>query len=127
MVTAIRSSLATLLADYHGLRVIAEPGRYFACSTHALAVNIIGKKCKTIDSSKVCLQLHNNYRCVIHVYFHTQVVSYYINDGVYGTFKHHCKRLFTPKVLKVIEILYTKLTTSSYLSTQTFNKIAGYQ
>ena len=38
-----------------------------------------------------------------------QVVSYYINDGVYGAFKHQFARLFTPKVLKVIETLYTKL------------------
>ena len=58
MVTAIRSSLASLFADYHGLRVIAEPGCYFAGSTHVLAVNIIGKRCKTNGSSKVCIQLY---------------------------------------------------------------------
>ena len=38
-----------------------------------------------------------------------QVVSYYINDGVYGSFKHQADRPFTPKVLKVTETLYTKL------------------
>ena len=53
MASAIKSSVTSLFADYHDLRVIAEPGRYFACSTHALAVNIIAKRCVTNDSSKV--------------------------------------------------------------------------
>ena len=58
MVTAIRSSVASLFADCHGLRVIAEPGRFFACSTHVLAVNIISKRCKTNGSSKVRIHLY---------------------------------------------------------------------
>ena len=53
MASAIKSSVASLFADYHDLRVIAEPGRYFAASTHALAVNVIAKRCVTNGSSKV--------------------------------------------------------------------------
>ena len=34
--------------------MIAEPGRYFACSTHVLAVSVISKRCMTTDSDKVC-------------------------------------------------------------------------
>ena len=63
MATAIRSSVANLFAEYHGLRVIAEPGRYFACSTHALAVNVISKRCKINGSNKVCVKL-----CILHSY-----------------------------------------------------------
>ena len=58
MAAKIRSSVSGLFADYHSLRVIAEPGRYFACSTHVLAVNVISKRCKANGSSKVCVQLH---------------------------------------------------------------------
>ena len=49
----INSSLANLFGQYQDLRVIAEPGRYFACSTHTLAVNIISKKSKNTGSEKV--------------------------------------------------------------------------
>lgn len=62
----VNSSLANLFGQYHDLKVIAEPGRYFACSTHTLAVNIISKRCKNIDSEKSFM--------------------YYVNDGVYGSF-----------------------------------------
>ena len=41
------------------------------------------------------------------IHIHTQVVSYYINDGTYGSFVHQYMRLFTPKVLKVIATLHT--------------------
>ena len=55
MATKIRSSVDSLFGDYHSLRVIAEPGRYFACSTHLLAVNVISKRCRAEGSSKVCV------------------------------------------------------------------------
>lgn len=48
------------------IQIIAEPGRYFACSSHTLVANIIGKKeCITNDTKKL---------------------KYYLNDGVYGSF-----------------------------------------
>ena len=49
----INSSLADLFSQYHDLKVIAEPGRYFACSTHTLAVNIISKRSKSTGPEKV--------------------------------------------------------------------------
>ena len=58
MAAKIRSSVSSLFGDYHSLRVIAEPGRYFACSTHVLAVNVISKRCKGNGSSKVCLVMY---------------------------------------------------------------------
>ena len=49
----VNSSLVNLFGQYHDLKVIAEPGRYFACSTHTLAVNIISKKSKNTGPEKV--------------------------------------------------------------------------
>ena len=38
--------------------MIAEPGRYFACSTHVLAMSVISKRCTTTDCDKVCIYMH---------------------------------------------------------------------
>jgi len=54
----INSSLEEFFPNRQNLRVIAEPGRYFASAAYTLATNIIGKR---------------DY-------------MYYINDGVYGSF-----------------------------------------
>jgi len=51
------------------IEFIAEPGRFFAESTHTLVVNIIGKK----------IILTNDVNAPIEY-------MYYINDGVYGSF-----------------------------------------
>jgi ornithine decarboxylase len=48
------------------INVMAEPGRYFACSSHTLVANIIGKKEAIVDGVKK--------------------LKYYLNDGVYGSF-----------------------------------------
>lgn len=67
----IAASLRPALAQYFprssGVRVIAEPGRFFAATSHTLAVNIIGKKCVTRPDGAP----------------HTM---YYVNDGLYGSF-----------------------------------------
>jgi diaminopimelate decarboxylase len=51
------------------IEFIAEPGRYFAESTHTLVVNIIGKKIMKSTAPGSPLEY-----------------VYYINDGVYGSF-----------------------------------------
>jgi len=48
------------------IRFIAEPGRYFAESTHTLVLNVIGKK-KMMDEKG-------------------EIIVYYLNDGIYGSF-----------------------------------------
>ena len=58
MATKIRSSVSSLFVVYHSLRVIAEAGRYFDCSTPVLAVNVISKRCKGNSSSEVCLVMY---------------------------------------------------------------------
>jgi ornithine decarboxylase len=45
---------------------IAEPGRYFSEKTHILVLNVIGKK-KIIENEE-------------------QIIIYYLNDGIYGSF-----------------------------------------
>lgn len=44
-------------------------GRYFACSTHATAVNVIGKKILQPSEARL-----------------SRSFMYYVNDGVYGSF-----------------------------------------
>lgn len=49
------------------LKVIAEPGRYLVCTSHTLVASVIGKKYKKSSTGeKSC--------------------SYYLNEGVYGSF-----------------------------------------
>jgi ornithine decarboxylase len=67
----IADKLSTAL-DVHfpegcGVDIIAEPGRYYVAKSHTLAVNIFGKKLKTIKNNE------KNH-------------MYYVNDGVYGSF-----------------------------------------
>jgi len=50
------------------IRFIAEPGRYFAESTHTLVLNVIGKKRVNHDETG------------------EETIVYYLNDGVYGSF-----------------------------------------
>jgi ornithine decarboxylase len=60
---AIAEVIKESLVGLEGVRVIAEPGRFFVSSSHTLVVNVIGKK------------VRNNCEFV-----------YYLNDGVYGSF-----------------------------------------
>lgn len=53
-------------SEIEDLRVIAEPGRYFASLSHTLVFNVIGKK-KVVENGETKF-------------------SYYMNDGVYGCF-----------------------------------------
>lgn len=58
---AVRSAIESYFPDRPGLRVIAEPGRFFAESAFTLATAIIGKRVRG------------------------EVREYWINDGVYGS------------------------------------------
>lgn len=68
--------------DYPDLKIIAEPGRYFAHSSHTLVLNITGKKMKKDkDTGNISY-------------------TYYLNDGVYGSFNciiyDHSKPIIQP-------------------------------
>mmetsp|Transcript_28910 Transcript_28910/g.26251 ORF Transcript_28910/g.26251 Transcript_28910/m.26251 type:complete len:272 (+) Transcript_28910:573-1388(+) len=63
---AVNQGLDEYFKDTPDLRIIAEPGRYFASSSHTLVFSVIGKK-KLIVNDEPQFQ-------------------YYMNDGVYGSF-----------------------------------------
>lgn len=59
-----------------GVRVIAEPGRYYVASAFTLAVNIIAKKMVWKEQNGSDDEDESN----------EQTFMYYVNDGVYGSF-----------------------------------------
>lgn len=84
------------------LRIIAEPGRYYACSAFTLCVNVIAKRVMhqteqqqlvhkqcidQMENATIGLRASNN-----HVEFEkssidtSKSIMYYINDGVYASF-----------------------------------------
>lgn len=54
------------------IRFIAEPGRYFVEKSHTLVLNVIGKKREKIVNAETNEQ--------------EDIIIYYLNDGVYGSF-----------------------------------------
>jgi len=66
MAKAINEAIDTYFTDVPNLRIIAEPGRFFASKSHTLVFNVIGKKKYVIDGETR--------------------FQYYMNDGVYGCF-----------------------------------------
>ena len=79
----INESLDKHFSMYPDLQIIAEPGRYYATTSHTLAVNVYAKKSiKTSDGKMTHM--------------------YYVNDGVYGSFNSiiYDYQVPVPKVLK---------------------------
>ncbi|XP_061102375.1 ornithine decarboxylase 1-like [Conger conger] len=62
---------------HSGVRVIAEPGRYYVSSAYTLAVNIITKKEK-IEEQMACDDEGDG--------ANKRTLMYYVNDGIYGSF-----------------------------------------
>ncbi|XP_061099861.1 ornithine decarboxylase-like [Conger conger] len=60
-----------------GVRVIAEPGRYYVCSAYTLAVNIIAKK--VVMKEQTASDDEDDGA-------NDRTLMYYVNDGVYGSF-----------------------------------------
>lgn len=60
-----------------GVRIIAEPGRYFVAEAFEMATNIIARRGKPAEVSEVDGMLTQEEEAI---------VMYYINDGVYGSF-----------------------------------------
>jgi ornithine decarboxylase len=76
----INIAIKTYFTKYASeLKVIAEPGRFMVSSSHTLLLNVIGKKKKYLPSGEECY-------------------SYYINDGVYGSFNCIYFDHFEPKI-----------------------------
>jgi ornithine decarboxylase len=74
-----------------GLRIIAEPGRYFVSKAFSLATNVIARRTPTSAESEVEKQGIQTLRvsdvCLSHLRrTGADVTLVYINDGVYGAF-----------------------------------------
>jgi len=67
MAQAINEGLDNYFADIENLKIISEPGRFFATKAYTLVMSVIGKKKKIEEGSEP--------------HFH-----YYMNDGIYGSF-----------------------------------------
>ncbi len=67
MAKTINEAIDIYFNDIEDLRIIAEPGRYFAAKSHTLVFNVIGKR-KFVDEQG------------------EPTFQYYMNDGVYGSF-----------------------------------------
>lgn len=68
--TQLRPALDMYFPENMGVRIISEPGRFFAAATFHLATNIIAKRKLPIDASSE----------------DGPSFMYYLNDGVYGSF-----------------------------------------
>ncbi|KAJ7991038.1 hypothetical protein DPEC_G00293100 [Dallia pectoralis] len=60
-----------------GIRIIAEPGRYYVASAYTLAVNIIAKK--VVMNEQSASDEDDDWTS-------DRTLMYYVNDGVYGSF-----------------------------------------
>lgn len=79
----LQVSLGEHFPSSSGIRIISEPGRFFAASTHTLAVNVIGRKmAPTYDvpgaGPESSSTAHANQTGPDYMYF--------VNDGLYGSF-----------------------------------------
>ncbi|KAG6897237.1 hypothetical protein C0992_003224 [Termitomyces sp. T32_za158] len=61
--------------DHQGLRIIAEPGRFYVSRAFKLAVNIIARRVPLVDVAQDNAETSDQ-----------PSVMYYINDGIYGAF-----------------------------------------
>lgn len=66
---SINAELEKQFSDVEGLRIISEPGRFFACSVGTLVCNVIGKKLIKTDET-------------------TKAFHYYVNSNLYGMFNN---------------------------------------
>ncbi|TMW56072.1 hypothetical protein Poli38472_008720 [Pythium oligandrum] len=77
----LQHALAVHFPTTSGVRIISEPGRFFAASTHTLAVNVIGRKiAPTFDVPGAGPEPSE------HINANSPNYMYFVNDGLYGSF-----------------------------------------
>ena len=67
---------------YKDTQIISEPGRFFVETSHTLVLNIIGKKSASESD--------------------TQIVKYYLNDGIYGSMNNIERDSYVVNILPVL-------------------------
>lgn len=88
---ALTTSIAEHFPPSSGVRVIAEPGRYFSSQSHTLAVSVIAKRVldeelKNMSAAGPDLCSEGNTTAAPDAEDAFPAVAYYISDGVYGSF-----------------------------------------
>uniref|UniRef100_A0A0K0EJD3 ornithine decarboxylase n=1 Tax=Strongyloides stercoralis TaxID=6248 RepID=A0A0K0EJD3_STRER len=73
--SVIAPELDSLFPESCGVKIIAEPGRYFAASPSSVTANVIAKS--KVSASRITKNSDDNGK---------DGYMYYINDGVYGSF-----------------------------------------
>ncbi|CAJ1075652.1 ornithine decarboxylase-like [Xyrichtys novacula] len=73
----INDALDKYFPPESGVKIMAEPGRYYVESAFTLAANIIARRVITDDMKELCNG--NNENCP------DKMMMYYLNDGVYGS------------------------------------------
>ncbi|TPX34241.1 hypothetical protein SmJEL517_g03068 [Synchytrium microbalum] len=109
--TVLRPALDTYFPAEMGVRIIAEPGRYFVSSAYTLAVNIVARRVvqhQVIAPASDSFAVPNTDGMLVDENVNPNVTvdehptfMYYVNDGMYGsfnclTFDH---AVVTPRVL----------------------------
>ncbi|XP_070556890.1 ornithine decarboxylase-like [Ptychodera flava] len=88
MAVCINQALEEYFPKSCGVRIIAEPGRYFVASAFTLTVNVIAKRAVARDIKTFCVpgaeDLVSN--TVAPSQSDEPAFMYYCNDGVYGSF-----------------------------------------
>ncbi|KAF7315326.1 Ornithine decarboxylase [Mycena indigotica] len=70
----LTDAIESYFPDRSGLRIIAEPGRFYVSTAFSIATNIIARRAPLGDEAAVAAPSEQ------------PTVMYYINDGVYGAF-----------------------------------------
>ncbi|KAK1219460.1 Ornithine decarboxylase [Marasmius sp. AFHP31] len=73
----VRVAIDQYFPDRQGIKIIAEPGRFFVSKAFSLAANIIARRAPLPDGNVAATQQVDGDQ---------PSVMYYINDGVYGAF-----------------------------------------
>jgi len=108
MADALRSALQKHFPKERGVRVIAEPGRFFASPTHTLAASVIGKKIVQLRADEGAAtgnatgnaEGDSRYDAAAEgsLAVTAERINYYINDGLYGSFNCVLYDHATPEV-----------------------------
>lgn len=73
----LRDALVRYFPDRSGIRVIAEPGRFYVSNAFSLAANVIARRARASDDTGAVDAPQDKEQ---------PSIMYYINDGVYGAF-----------------------------------------
>lgn len=82
----LKTSLAQHFPAASGVRIISEPGRFFAASTHTLAVNVIGRKVAPTFDVGPAAAVAAATPAVGDSSSSAPNFMYFVNDGLYGSF-----------------------------------------